>query len=157
MANYAANARTNAFFIDSIDGLTTSLAQYGLTISEEPHTADLLINAGVVREDGAQSVKLFAYGGWPTMDEDSVAERLELDEDEDAPSKPLHMVVAEHLADDSQVAIFIEVGMEKMRYLGGVAVAVNKTGDTRRVDLDDILDLARELVPENTLINHASY
>lgn len=157
MANYAANARTNAFFIDSIDGLTTSLAQYGLTISEEPHTADLLINAGVVREDGAQSVKLFAYGGWPTMDEDSVAERLELDEDEDAPSKPLHMVVAEHLADDSQVAIFIEVGMEKMRYLGGVAVAVNKTGDTRRVDLDDILDLARELVPENTTINHASY
>lgn len=78
MANYAANARTNAFFIDSIEGLTASLAQYGLTVSEEPHIADLLIDAGAIREDGAQSVKLFAYGGWPTMGEDSVAERLEL-------------------------------------------------------------------------------
>lgn len=157
MANYAAHARTNAFFVDSIEALTASLAQYGLSVSEEPHVGDLWISRGVVREDGAQSVTLLSYGGWPTMDEDSVAERLELDDSEDAPSKPLHMVVAEHLADDSQVAIFIEVGMEKLRYLGGVAVAVNKAGDTRRVDRDDIVDLARELVPENTPVDAPSY
>lgn len=157
MANYAASARTNAFFIDSIQGLIASLTEYGLTLSPEPYAADLMIDAGAIREDGAQSVKLYAHGGWPAMDEDSIAERLELDDSEDAPSKSLHEVLAGHLADDSQVAILIEVGMEKLRYLGGVAVAVNKAGDSRSIDLDDISDLARELVPENTHISHPSY
>ena len=156
MSNYAANARTNSFVVDSIDALISSLDQYGLTVSEVPYDADLLIAPGDVRADGAQAVKLFSYGGWPDMEEESVAERI-ADDCIAAPSKPLHHVVAEHLADDAQVAIFIEIGQEQMRYLAGVAVAINKAGETRRVDLDDIVDLARELAPAGTTVDHASY
>lgn len=53
-------------------------------------------------------------------------------------------IVARHLI-DGDVAVFQEVGSEKMRYVGGVSVAVNSKGETVRVDLDDIYEKAKAL------------
>ncbi len=46
-------------------------------------------------------------------------------------------IVAEHLL-DGEVAIFMSIGYEKLRYLTGDAVAVNNRGETVAVDLAQI-------------------
>jgi hypothetical protein len=57
--------------------------------------------------------------------------------------------IAQHLA-DGEVAVLVECGAEELRYLTGVAIAVNNKGETRRVSLDDICPLAHELGPNVT-------
>lgn len=161
MANYTANARTNKFRVKDIDALIASLAVYGLTVDEESWKADMVL---VRRNNPSKEnqITLLSYDGWPGLDEDTVASRLGLDDGEhdDAPVPSefdsLHKLIAAHLV-EGEVAVFVEVGQEKMRYLGGTTVAVNASGETRRVDLDDIYDLAKELAPEGTNIEHASY
>jgi hypothetical protein len=49
--------------------------------------------------------------------------------------------LAEHLA-DKQVAVLIEIGYEKLRYLIGVAIAVAWNGEIKSISLDDIYKLA---------------
>ena len=165
MSDYIANARTNAFVVKDLAALEADLAVYGLSISEEDWKSDMIV---LKSRDPSKpnEIKLLSYGGWPPMDEDSVASRLGLDLDLDygehydvpVPSEfdSLHQLIGSHLV-EGQVAVFVEVGQEKMRYLGGTAVAVNAAGETRRVDLDDIYDLAKEIAPEGASIPHASY
>lgn len=50
---------------------------------------------------------------------------------------------AKHLQ-DGEVAIFQEIGYEKMRYLVGYAIAINSSGEVRSIDLDDIVRIAEE-------------
>lgn len=56
----------------------------------------------------------------------------------------LSKLVSRHLV-DGDVAIFIEVCSEKMRYLAGIAHAINSAGDTETIDLHDIYDKAARL------------
>jgi len=46
---------------------------------------------------------------------------------------------------DGEVAIFYEIGNEKLRYLTGYAVAVNNKGERREVSLYSIEEIAKEL------------
>lgn len=163
MANYVANARTNKFRIKDMDALVEDLGKVGLSaVIYEPGKPSSYGDLEIVRvdtaEDGSESIKIFANEGWPPFDEESIAYRLELEDDEIVPEsyESLHMLVSRHLV-DGEVAIFVEVGAEKLRYLGGVAVAVNTAGETRRIDLDDIVDLAKEIAPEGAKIDHPSY
>ena len=50
-------------------------------------------------------------------------------------------LVATHLT-PGEVAVFQSIGNEKLRYVNGVAVAINADGDRVTVTLDDIYDLA---------------
>lgn len=163
MANYAANARTNKFRVKDVDALVADVARAGITIVEQgrpgvPVYGDIELVRRNSQVDGSERVELFASEGWPSFDEDSVADRLGLEEDQTVPDLPdsLHMIVSRHLV-EGEVAIFVEVGVEKLRYLGGVAVAVNDRGETRRVDLDDIVELAKEIAPEGASVDHPSY
>jgi len=52
--------------------------------------------------------------------------------------------LAKHLQEGS-VAVLIEVGSEKFRYLVGFAVAVNSEGRSVSLDLNDIYEKAAEL------------
>lgn len=163
MANYAANARTNKFRVKDVDALVADVARAGISIVEQerpgvPVYGDIELVRRNSQIDGSERVALFASEGWPSFDEDSVADRLGLEEDQPVPDLPdsLHMIVSRHLV-EGEVAIFVEVGVEKLRYLGGVAVAVNDRGETRRVDLDDIVELAKEITPEGAAVDHPSY
>ena len=49
------------------------------------------------------------------------------------------------------------IGMEKMRYLDGYAVAINTTGQKRALRLDDIYDLAKEIAPQKSTVTQALY
>lgn len=76
-----------------------------------------------------------AEGGWTTVGFDETNEEIELD---------LPAVVAEHLV-DGDVAVLMECGSEKLRYLTGYATAVNAAGETKQITLDDIYELADTL------------
>jgi hypothetical protein len=57
--------------------------------------------------------------------------------------------------EEGHVAIYREIGFEKIRYLVGVTVAVNHKGETRVINLDDIYDLARKEL--GTSVTDCSY
>ena len=52
--------------------------------------------------------------------------------------------LAEHL-EEEWVAVIMQIGHEKQRYVGGYAVAINSRGDHQTVNLDDIYVTAKEL------------
>ena len=67
--------------------------------------------------------------GWPSSYyDDDLGEEFPLD---------LPIELSLHLA-DGEVAVLMEVGNEKLRYLTGYAVAVNHKGDLVSVGLDEI-------------------
>lgn len=160
MAEYKSKARTNSFGVKDVEALKDDLRTYGIQPepwSEASNGADFILDHTTSPENPAGTVSLFAFGGWPSLDEDSVAEKLGLGDDVIVIRKhnDLTQLVASHLVED-QVAVFIEVGAEKMRYLGGTAVAVNASGETRVVDLDDIFALAQGLTDQHTAVTRAS-
>lgn len=89
-------------------------------------------------------------GGWPSFRHTTEEQTCEHIEDLD-----IFTYVADHLA-DGQVAIFMEVGAEKVRYLIGQAVAINNKRQTRVIDLNNIYKIAQTLAPGSE-ITRAEY
>ncbi|MHB8409563.1 MAG: hypothetical protein ACYDHY_15975 [Acidiferrobacterales bacterium] len=86
--------------------------------------------------------------GWPCWRTNGNADEAE---EFDLPA-----FVSQHLAKD-EVAIFMEVGAEKLRYLVGYAVAINDKGKRKTVSLGDIYKQAEKLVPKGIKIATAEY
>ncbi len=82
-----------------------------------------------------------ADDGWPTGRWD---EATDTEEEVDVAE-----LVAAHL-DDGWVAVLLEAGHEKLRYLVGHATAINAAGETRQIRLDEIYELAGQLGPHLT-------
>lgn len=162
MANYLAKSRTNYFRVADLESFTADLTRHGLTPGGWDDHSDLVLDRDITnRPEGA--IALFYDGDWPMLDEDSVAMRLDLEdaEDSDQPVKTdydeLYELIAAHLV-ESDVAVLIGVGSEKMAYFGGAALAVNSRGDMEMVMLDDIYAKAEKLklTPE-AVVTDASY
>jgi hypothetical protein len=64
--------------------------------------------------------------------------------------------VSKHLAEDA-VAIFMEAGAEKARYIIGYAVAINAKGERKEVCINDIYGLAKQLTNKPAEITVAKY
>lgn len=126
MANYYASCRSNYFRVKDATAFRSAMAQVdGIRIHENERGFCILGNDG----DGA---------GWPSY-------RNDPNDDDETVEFDLFGVVAEHLL-DNEVAIFMEIGAEKLRYLVGNAVAVNNKGRRREVSLEDIYEKAEALV-----------
>ena len=123
MSNYYASARTNYFKVKDPE----AFKQWVDTLPDT--TADY-------REKDEKFVLLVeGECGWPT-------ERYNEDV-EDYEAVNLEEGIVPHLA-EGEVVIFQEIGAEKLRYLHGYSVAVAWTGETIRVDINDIYRLATE-------------
>lgn len=145
MANYYGVGRTNYFAVKSAEDFTAEMANYPVE---------------VITRDGEDGVTLYGLmdansdgGGW---DWSYVAEME--DEDGEPYETDLEIdwaeVFARHLV-DGWVAILMETGAEKYRYVSGYALAVNSKGESREINLSrDIAKLALEL-GEN--VTDASY
>lgn len=133
MANYYGTARTSYWLPKSRQELERELEPLPVTVVEHG------------TEPGLVAILCDDEGGWPSylIDEDT-DEDVEID---------IVDLIGRHLADD-HVAVVMEVGAEKLRYLTGYAVAVNNRLERRQIHLDDIYDLARQLGPK---VGHASY
>lgn len=127
MANYIAQWRTNAFRVKDA-------AAFKQDMTELP--------VEVVTQDDGRFVLL------RSLDDDCGSLPTEIWNEETGDSEELDLpgLVATHLK-PGEVAIFMEVGYEKLRYLVGYAYAINSEGQTQQVDLTDIYTKAQVLVP----------
>lgn len=127
MANYYANARTNYFKVKDIEAFKNEVANYPLEVAsrgDNPELVALFITEG--DEDGS-----FPWCDYYT-------------EDADGDEIDWTAIFARHLQENS-VAIIQEVGNEKLRYFGGMAVAINSKGEEIVININSIFEQAKTL------------
>ena len=138
MANYYCSCRTNYFEVKDPDAFKEAMGRFPVEVLFTP--ADPVYKTpdyyGLLGEDLDGS-------GWPSYDGE--------DENFD-----FYDYVAGFLADDS-VAIFIEAGAEKLRYIQGIALAINNKKECESVWLNDIYEKAESLAPSGANITRAEY
>lgn len=137
MANWYGFGRSNYFRVRDVEAFKNAVDDL-----------DVEVITDEVKNDAGQVEVLFGLlardsnsGGWPSSRWDEEAEDwVDIDVAE---------IVAEHLA-DGEVAIFQEVGAEKLRYVTGRATAINNKRERREISIDGIYDLAKDLGPNVT-------
>jgi len=121
MANYEGTARSNYFKVKDADAFKAWCLGCSLEFFESAEHDGLYAIASA-DPDG---------GGWPSQRDDSAGNELE--------EFDLVDELAGHLAGNS-VAILMESGHEKLRYVTGIAIAVNAKGKSIQIALEDIYD-----------------
>jgi hypothetical protein len=127
MANYYGTARSNYFLVKDPEAFTTEMSKYPVTVITKD--VDGVTLYGFLDADDDGGADIWAY----YEHEESDIEDLNWEE-----------VFKRHLADD-WVAVIMECGAEKHRYLGGFAGAYNNKGETKTITLGDIYGLATSL------------
>lgn len=127
MANYYANARTNYFKVKDIEAFKTTLENFPLEV--------------VSRDDNPEFVALFIPDG---SDDGSFPWNDFWNDDADGAEIDWTALFKHHLQENS-VVIIQEVGNEKQRYFGGIAVAINSKGEEIIIDINAIFDRATAL------------
>lgn len=130
MANYYATTRSNYFHVKDREAFDEFCSRC-CHVTYEGDDDTVMVSA----DNGD-------CGGWPCYD-------MENDEDLDFPK-----ALSAHLA-EGEVAILMEVGSEKLRYLWGQSIAVRSDGEIRETNLNDIYKLAEELTDKP--VAQASY
>ena len=131
MANWYGSSRSNYFQVKDRDRFLKWAEERGLGVFKNEQAAGLFaIHGGEATDDGS----------WPSYD---MGHDTEID---------LVAELARHLA-KGQIAILMEVGAEKLRYLTGVAIAVNSKGRVAALTLNDIYPKAARTfrIPENEI------
>jgi len=135
MTNWYGSSRSNYFRVKDCEAFLQWAEKRGLGVFKSESHAEYFAIYSADNDSGS----------WPSYDMD---DDTEID---------LVAELAQHLP-KGQVAILMEVGAEKLRYLTGVAIAVNHKGCAAVVSLDDIYRKAARTfrVPENQ-ITRAAY
>lgn len=131
MANYTAYFRSNYFAVKDVAQFQTFCTAFQLELITT--TEDNQTLYGFLNED--------SEGGIPVT---RFREATDDGEEADFMSE-----LAAHLLDD-YVAIVMEIGYEKMRYLSGSAYAVNAKGEMMSVELDEIYERSASLGRKGT-------
>ena len=127
MANYYAHARSNYFLVTDPDAFDAFCAKWGLhRIATTDEEGRRLVGFYVEtpNDDGFPSEPC-----WEWLEQHDTAQA-------DYAGPSLQRDLSALLA-DGWVAVGVEVGAEKLRYLTGVAWAVNRKGEEVDVDLDE--------------------
>jgi hypothetical protein len=137
MANYYGRTRSNYFQVKNKEAFRAFLERFGNAVEliEDERDKNRL---GFLAEEGLPSSYAPDGSGEEPRDADFVDE------------------LAGHLA-DQEVAIVMETGCEKMRYLVGFAIAINNKKERREIDLAKIYDLAKQLTRKPKRITRAEY
>lgn len=136
MANWYGSARSNYFQVKNAEAFLEWAERRGLGVFKSEQNADVFaIHPGESTDNG----------DWPSYD---------MEEDKEFELAP---ELSEHLC-PRQVAVLLEVGAEKLRYLTGHAIAVNHKGRFVVLSLDDIYrKAAREFRVGENEITRAEY
>jgi hypothetical protein len=131
MANYYATVRTNYFKVKKpkAKAFQRWCAKRFLQCWTQQHP------------DGRTLYALSAENGWPSWDPQTNRDFDILTE------------ITRHL--DGYVAVFIEIGFEKLRSIEGQAIAVHPDGRTVSINISDIYDNAREAFGPDVTITEA--
>ena len=124
MANYISSCRTNYFKVKDREAFIEAMETVpDIKIEEKDDTFVILGD----NADGA------GFPGYKYNSDDVLEEDFDL-----------ALAVSEHLCEDS-VAVFMEVGAEKLRYIVGYAEAINHKGEREIINLDEIYERATHL------------
>ena len=120
MANYYCSARSNYVRVKDGEAFKTWAASLGLESYSHPHP-----------EDGTETWCVLCDGenGWPSFDPETGEEINFIEE------------MAEHMQ-PGEVAVLVETGAEKLRYLVGQAFAFDSNGTTISLDMNEIYAMA---------------
>ena len=127
MANYYASARSNYFRVkdsQAFEKWVESIPELGIFTKQDDEST-----LYAIYDDGGDSC------GWPSMVFD--------EEGGDYRDIDLTEELAEHLV-EGEVAVLIEVGAEKLRYLVGNAVAVRSDGAIIHLNLNTIYQMVED-------------
>ena len=149
-------SRTNRFAIRNLESLIETFRVYGLTLSEDPNESDLLLRTfGEAVDGGPVEISLAVEGWMPQLDIDSVADRLNLDDDVPDTKIPqehtdIPDLVADHLV-EGEVAIFVGASIIKLAEINAYGVAVDSSRSRKALQLVDlIMDMAQELKTDDS-------
>jgi hypothetical protein len=131
MANYYGTARSNYFLVKDPEAFTNEMSKYPVHIITKD--VDGVTLYGFLDKDPDGGANIWAY--YPEDEDGDFGDIEDLEWEE---------VFKRHLADD-WVAVIMECGAEKHRYLGGFAGAYNNKGETKTITLGDIYGLATNL------------
>jgi len=124
MANYMSACRSNYFKIGRPKEFMEWIGTFPDVVFEQTESPDSLNDLyGMVYVDNPDGA------GWPTWRFTDDGEEEEVD---------FFYELSQFLA-PGEVAIFQEVGAEKLRYLFGQSIAVNHKGEILTVDLNEII------------------
>ena len=137
MANYYASARTNYFAVTDLEAFKADIESKTSSVEVISQEKDGLTLVGLLGTDADGA-------GFPFEYENEDGDYVELDWAE---------IFKAHL-EDGWVAIIMESGAEKLRYIAGYAVAYNSKGDVVTINLDDIYEKAKSI---GTNITQATY
>lgn len=126
MANYVAKVRTNYFKVKDADAWQAFCDRFELTNIVDNQNGEQL--HGFMDNTLGNGIPHLV---WDEKEQDHV----EID---------FLKEMAKHI-EDGWVAVIVEIGSEKYRYLLGFAVAVNSKGESRQVTLDEIGERAKGL------------
>jgi hypothetical protein len=122
MANYYASARSNYFMVHDVDAFKNELRKYSPYLVVETklvNETDLLTT--ILVDDPNDS-------GFPYDYLNDNDEYVEIDWTE---------IFKRHLK-DNWVAILLEIGSEKLRFLTGIATGFNNKGEVKQISLNDL-------------------
>lgn len=125
MANYYCSSRTNYFRVKDVAAFKAWAGKRGVEVYAKADRADCFC----VLPGGSTD-----SGGFPSWDEDKEDDFDFIEE------------LARHL-DEKSVAVIVEAGAEKLRYITAFAVAITATGKRVEVSLADIYGLAAKAFP----------
>lgn len=119
MADYLARTRSNPFRVKDTD-------RFALWLHDA--AGDAL--KAIVHDDDQRLIHFEGFASIPSTNEEG--EEISFFSE-----------LAEHLAED-EIAVVFEIGSELLRYLVGTATAVAPTGETTRLDLNEIYRHAQD-------------
>lgn len=134
MANTIYVSRSNYFHVKDETAFRSWCKSLGVHIEQNSNDEQLLA--------------IFTNGenGWPVWAEDGDGEDIELD---------FYAELATHLV-DTDIAVLQQIYFQKLRFIGGISVAVASDGTQWTVELEDIYDKVASVAPDK-LITNASY
>lgn len=117
MSNWEGAARSNYFRVKDLEAFKNAMVSIGLA---------------VIEADDRVMVHPWGEDGWPssTVDHDDSVEDIDVMEE-----------IHPHLV-DGEVAVLVQSGHEKLRYIDGYAIAFNNTGKSCQLTLEDIYEMA---------------
>lgn len=118
MANWCGESRSNYFRVKDAEAFKAAMSAFDVKVWDKDDF--FALGAGRCSD-----------GDWPSYD-------AEADEDFDFAD-----IVSKHLA-DGEIAVFMTIGAEKIRYLTGYAVAFNNKGERESLSLDRIYDFVEQ-------------
>lgn len=133
MANYEPHARSNYFAVKNVEAFTAFCARWGLERIQE-------------REQAEQNGPLVGF----LCDSEQGIPTTLYNEDTDTDVEVDFIAELSGQLADGAVAVVMEVGYEKLRYLNGYAIAVNAAGEEVSIHLDEIYERAKVLGQEVT-------